>query len=488
MVSAPPGNIFLSLASGVAVSRAEPGTIAVEEPSRRIRLKLLDDGVVAALLRLGEGRAGRDELDSVATGAWPTADLSRLDAELARLGGKSLIHFSCVIGGKELMRAVPTSSLARFRFPALPESVRLRLSRFAYLRRFGDDMILESPTSYARVTLRWPAIGGLVTAFASPRGMDEIDRIGPAGDLGALRASTAFLHGVGALAVTGQRGETAEDASPCAAQREFHDVVFHAGSRAGLTDRPVGGTYRFKGSIAPAPAVRSSGPGPSVQLPSPDLDRITKDDPPLARVMETRRSLRAHGDRPITIGQLGEFLYRVGRVKGVNNVDARTGRFYESSSRTYPSGGAVYDIELYITIRECTGLQPGMYRYEALSHQLTLICDRADLVRRMLFDAYSATGGVAQPHTVITLASRFSRVSWKYESIAYSLTLKNVGVLYEAMYLAATAMNLAGCGVGSGDSALFSLVTGLDPLAESSVGEFMLGAQPECAAPEAGVR
>jgi oxazoline/thiazoline dehydrogenase len=160
----------------------------------------------------------------------------------------------------------------------------------------------------------------------------------------------------------------------------------------------------------------------------------------------------------------------------VNKIDAQTGRFYESSSRTYPSAGGVYDIELYITIGDCTGLQPGIYRYEPLSHQLTLICDRVDLVRRMLLDAYSASGRVAMPHTVITLASRFTRVSWKYESIAYSLTLKNAGVLYEAMYLAATAMNLAGCGIGCGDAALFSLITGLDPLVESSVGEFMLGA------------
>jgi hypothetical protein len=40
-----------------------------------------------------------------------------------------------------------------------------------------------------------------------------------------------------------------------------------------------------------------------------------------------------------------------------------------------------------------------------------------------------------------------------------------VGVLYEAMYLAATAMGLAPCGLGGGDAALFarsrSTLTGL---------------------------
>lgn len=484
MKAAIPEYVFLSLAPGVAMSRVGPGTIAVERPSRRTRLKLLDHGAVAALLRLGEGQAGRAELDRVATSAWPTTDLSRLDTELARLSGKSLIHYSCVIDGRELMRAVPTSSLAHFQFQVVPESAALRLSRFAYMRRLGDDIVLESPTSYARVTLRWPVLGAIIAAFGSPRAVGEITGIGSSGDGAAQRASAAFLHGVGALAITDRCGQTAEDSAPWAAQREFHDVIFHAGSRAGLTDSPMGGTYRFKGSIAPAPAVREPDPGSSVQLPFPDLSRVMKDDPPLAHVMETRRSLRDHGDQPITLAQLGEFLYRIGRIKKVNKVDARSGRFYESSSRTYPSGGAVYDIELYITVRKCTRLPPGVYRYDGLSHRLTLICDDSDLVRRMLLDAFLASGRSSEPHTVITLASRFSRVSWKYESMAYSLTLKNVGVLYEAMYLAATAMNLAGCGIGSGDSALFSLVTGLDPLAESSVGEFMLGARPECARQE----
>jgi hypothetical protein len=43
------------------------------------------------------------------------------------------------------------------------------------------------------------------------------------------------------------------------------------------------------------------------------------------------------------------------------------------------------------------------------------------------------------------------------------------------MYLAGTAMGLAPCALGSGDSAIFSRVTGLSPLVESSVGEFSLG-------------
>jgi SagB-type dehydrogenase family enzyme len=457
------------------VSAAGPDTIVVQLPPRRFRLKLLDAGVVAALLRLADGQASRGELDQIAARTLPAADLSRLDIELGRLACRSLVHYSCVVSGRELLRAIPTSVLACFRFTDLPPSARLRLSRFAYMRRLGDASVLDSPASHVHVTLGQPFLGSLLAACSASRGLAEITTMVPGADSAEVRAAAAFLHGVGVLAVADQNGATAEDSSCSVAQREFHDVAFHAASRNGLTASATGGTYRFKTCIPPTPVLKPAPAGPSVALPRPDLKRIMHDDPPLGQVMEARRSLREHGDLPITVGQLGEFLYRVGRIKTVRKVGEGAGRAYEVSSRTYPSGGATYDLELYVTVRDCTGLGPGVYYYDALGHQLTLICERADMVRKVLLNACRASATPTPPQAVITMASRFNRVSWKYESIAYSVTLKNAGVLYEAMYLAATAMNLAGCGLGSGDSALFSLITGLDPLAESSVGEFMLG-------------
>jgi len=75
------------------------------------------------------------------------------------------------------------------------------------------------------------------------------------------------------------------------------------------------------------------------------------------------------------------------------------------------------------------------------------------------------------------LTSRFQRLSWKYRGIAYAVTLKNVGVLYQTMYLVATAMGLAPCALGGGDAEGFALAAGTDPLVESSVGEFLLGSR-----------
>ena len=45
------------------------------------------------------------------------------------------------------------------------------------------------------------------------------------------------------------------------------------------------------------------------------------------------------------------------------------------------------------------------------------------------------------------------------------------------MYLVATAMELAPCAIGDGDSDLFAEASGLDYYTEGSVGEFILGSK-----------
>ena len=94
---------------------------------------------------------------------------------------------------------------------------------------------------------------------------------------------------------------------------------------------------------------------------------------------------------------------------------------------------------------------------------------------KILKDAWYASGKQDRPQILISIAARFGRLSWKYESIAYSLILKHVGVLYQTMYLIATAMNLAPCALGSGNADLFTKIAGTNYYAESTVGEFILG-------------
>jgi SagB-type dehydrogenase family enzyme len=100
-------------------------------------------------------------------------------------------------------------------------------------------------------------------------------------------------------------------------------------------------------------------------------------------------------------------------------------------------------------------------------------------VEQLLHCAAMSTGIDEQRlQVLIILAARFPRIAWKYESIAYALILKHVGVVMQTMYLAATAMGLAPCAVGCGDADLFAKAAKLNYYEETSVGEFLLGSRP----------
>jgi SagB-type dehydrogenase family enzyme len=271
---------------------------------------------------------------------------------------------------------------------------------------------------------------------------------------------------------------SAEDADPALAQWEFHDLLFHSRSRPGPHDYPVGGTYPFLGRIPPLPALKPEMRGEGVPLAIPDLSKIEKQDVSLDLVMNRRKSVRTYGAEPMTAAQLGEFLYRVARVQNIFEKNPAQLRYYQSSRRPYPSGGAAYDLEVYIVVHRCAGLARGLYHYDPLNHQLRKLAGRDACLDALLAHAQGAAVLQAKPQVLIVLTSRFQRLSWKYRGLAYATTLKNVGVLFQTMYLVATAMQLAPCALGTGNSSLFAEALGIEFFVESSVGEFVLGSLP----------
>ena len=54
--------------------------------------------------------------------------------------------------------------------------------------------------------------------------------------------------------------------------------------------------------------------------------------------------------------------------------------------------------------------------------------------------------------------------------MSYAMILKDAGVLTQQMYLVATAMGLAPCALGAGDSQAFAELSGLDPLRRAERG------------------
>jgi len=431
----------------------------LEEPgSRRLRLSAPGPAQHAFLRALARGGQGEEELCAAAS--------LELHCLLALLEQEGWICYALARDGRELATLEPLAPAFRLR-PALGDGA-WRLSRFAWIRRIGDAAVLESPLGFGRVRLHAPELLETVGRLCRPRTPEALacDALPPA----LARPFLSLLASAGAAAPCAAGGVLAEDLDPVLRPWEFHDLLFHSRSRPGRHGDPVGGTFRFLGDLAPLPGLKPARPG-AVPLPEPGPPR---DAPAFFGVLEARRSIRAPGRDPITLAQLGTFLHHVARARGVLAPDPGAGRPYEAVSGPCPGGGALHEIELYLNVSRCAGLDPGFYHYAAGAHALEPWPGSEAASAQLLLHGRRAMGALPAPDVLFTLAARVQRVAWKYQTIAYALILKNTGVLLQQMYLVATALGLAPCAIGTGDTQLFAQASGLDFTEESSVGEFAL--------------
>ncbi|MEV6693649.1 SagB family peptide dehydrogenase [Micromonospora sp. NPDC051196] len=432
--------------------------------------------MVAVLEALAAKEVTPTDLERLAlatAGATGTDDeiavLARLHWLLDRIGS-ALEQQLGPAGEPGWLRVTALTSDLRFTPAPYQGDGPVALSRLALLRRRDGQLVVESGLAPFRVTVLHEQSLALVGALAEPLTVPEL-----AGRLGlddtAIRQLVGFLA---AAALT-------DAVDPAADQWDLHELYFHSRSRCGRTDESFGATFPFVDVRPPLPAVKPAPAGPALVLPRPDFDALRASDPPLVLVQEARRSVRGFGAEPMTLAQLAEFLYRVGRVRSVYGPDHDNRMPYEGVDRPYPTGGASGDLEIYVTAHRVAGLARAAYHYDAGEHRLIRVCDDPTLIQGLLAGAAQATGGAPTPDALITFTSRFGRMTWKYDAMGYAATLKHVGVAYQTAYLVATAMGLAPCGLGSGDAHLSARVFGLDWQVESSVGEFMLGSLPRWA-------
>jgi SagB-type dehydrogenase family enzyme len=369
--------------------------------------------------------------------------------------------------------------------PRLRDADVLVLSRFAYLRRRSDAIVLESPRAGALFKICDPKLASAIAMLSTPRQIRWLHRQKdfPGRELLALLLDSRILFKVNA----GDRGLRPTEGDHDLVLWDFHDLLFHARSTQGRHANPLGAAFPYAGVIPPLPAVRPRWPGKRVDLrkfsaahsQSPLADPPQEAEGWLAKLLRERHSTRSFDDqRPITLAELSRFLDGTARVlarskSGFGPGDG--GPSVEYAVRPYPSAGASNELELYLAVERCEGLARGFYHYDAGGHALVPIGAPVRELDALLQQAAFAMDAAAVPQILITIAARFGRISWKYSSIAYALILKDVGVLTQTLYLMATEMGLGGCAIGVSNIDLFAKLTGINLHVEGPVGQFALG-------------
>lgn len=330
----------------------------------------------------------------------------------------------------------------------------LQFCRFAYMRQADGGAALESGSVRSRVDLNGRGLAMLARLLAAPA---------PA----APASFAAALWRLGFL-------EAREAVEPAARRCwEFQDLLMHEASRNSRDAVTVGGTYRFDGQFASPPAVKPAMPGERIELDRVDPGRIRNASNAVDDVQARRRSVRRYAGEPVSQASVSEFLWRVCRTTG----------YIESSrqdllSRPYPAGGSINELEFYLAVRRCAGLEPAVYHYDSHGHALVRLAGSGRTATKIVERSAAAMGladSDAKPDLTVVIASRLPRLAWKYQGMAYRASLMNAGAVFHLMYMVATDMGLAPCANGTGDSRLLEEVTGLDRFEETAIAEFALG-------------
>lgn len=356
---------------------------------------------------------------------------------------------------EELVVVRPFSETFDWQEPA----VELRdgmLDRFAYTEQDAGTFALCAPDVACRVRLKHPRIAQLLFSLTSPRSQRSTS------EEDALRS---ILAGAGFMTAEGMESESRRT-------WEFPDALFHFRSRLVGNLPRRGATFRFAAQSRNAPARKPAMSSAPIALSKPKMDAKARG---LAWAMETRRSSRDFMGEPLSLDRLAELLYRVARIVEFKPA-GEAPQSYETIKRPVPGGGGMGEIEFYACVDRCTGIDRGLYHYDAFAHALEPVERARDYVERFMARAGACYGKPeAPPQVLLMLSSRMPRRAWKYEGTAYRTTLLDAGCAIYALCLVATDLGLSACPLGAGDVTLFARATGLDAYEETSVAEFALG-------------
>ena len=161
------------------------------------------------------------------------------------------------------------------------------------------------------------------------------------------------------------------------------------------------------------------------------------------RIINSRKSHRVYTQEPMSLLELSYLLWCTQGVKSVR------GKAY-ATLRTVPCGGARHEFECYLTLRNVTGLEDGLYHYLPMKHQMEFLGPKEDL-EDFISRSVCEQSWAAKANAVFYYSCVFYRAEWRYGIWAHAPILMDSGHVTENLYLAATSIGLGGCAIAAVD-------------------------------------
>lgn len=215
-------------------------------------------------------------------------------------------------------------------------------------------------------------------------------------------------------------------------------------------------------------------PRPDLQKPVPaeanliDLvppEQFTIGQTPAIDVIRQRVSHRKFSSKMLTLEELSFLLWA---TQGVRDKVTEGGITYVM--RNVPSGGNRHPIETYLSVHRVDGIQPGLYRYLPVDHQLVLEKLDPALPEQVNQGSLNQnSGSAAQPYYFIKEAAVVFiwsaipyRSEWRYHKAAAKLIALDAGHICQNLYTASGAIGAGTCAVGAFDQNKMNEILDMD--------------------------
>jgi SagB-type dehydrogenase family enzyme len=220
-------------------------------------------------------------------------------------------------------------------------------------------------------------------------------------------------------------------------------------------------------------------PVPSIEKPCPDdARRIDLPGPEewkniaptdLTTAIGNRKSRRVYTGQSLSLEELAYLLWCTQGMRG----EAVQGHAY----RNVPSAGCRHALETYLCVLNVDGLDPGVYRYLPLAHQLVFLFSDDLLAQKMITASLGQTYPGRCAVTFVWAAVPY-RMEWRYGLAAHKVIAVDAGHVCQNLYLACEAVKAGTCAIAAYDQEELDELIGLDGEDEFAVYMASVGKVP----------
>lgn len=211
----------------------------------------------------------------------------------------------------------------------------------------------------------------------------------------------------------------------------------------------------------PSPPVEKPFPADAVRIDLPAVGRWTGVEPvPLEQAIRNRESRRRYSREPLSLDRLAFLLWATQGIR--KQLDAGT------ALRTVPSAGARHAFETYLCVVNVQGLEPGVYRYLPVEHQLLRLAAVPDIATR-LTDATLGQAFAGRSAVTFVWAALPARMEWRYGLASHKVIALDAGHVCQNLYLACEAVGAGTCAIAAYDQEAVDRLIGVDGRDEFAV-------------------